>query len=408
MWHNETTTDAPETEPPVFVTDGAPEPTPGWEELGFAPWAEPVFRRLRPALPLLGIYAIVRIGLLLADELSAHISYGTHADGPLTAWDGRWYMTVAAHGYPATAGRVGGHLTYGPQVFEPVFPALIRATEFLGFSAVQAALVVSLVAGAASVILVWRLGVALFGERIGTVGAVLFTVFPGMGVAWGMFYSEAVGLALVAGSLLLMVRGRWVWAGVLGALATATSPMALPLVLAAAVAALQALRRRQGLGALWAVVLVPMGFVGYVLWLGVHYHDVVFWWHLQHQAWGATIDFGRSLLSLFVHPWNGGYQGKGWMEWLGLAAVVVALVTLVRSKIPLLVTAYCLGTFAVMFVSNSLGFKPRLLAWAFPALIAVAALTYRRGWQAIAVSFAFLLPVVFLAYASLGNYMVQP
>jgi hypothetical protein len=33
----------------------------------------------------------------------------------------------------------------------------------------------------------------------------------------------------------------------------------------------------------------------------------------SHQAWGAKVDFGKSLLALLVHPWSGGYQGKvGW------------------------------------------------------------------------------------------------
>jgi hypothetical protein len=229
-----------------------------------------------------------------------------------------------------------------------------------------------------------------------------------MAVAWGRTYSECVGLALVAGCLLLMVKERWAWAGITGAFATATSPMALPLVVAAVVATVQVVRRRQTPRPLIAVALIPTGFIAYIAVLGIRYHDSLYWWHLQHQAWGARVDFGKSLLILLAHPWTGGYQGKGWMEWVGLVVVVVAIVVLVRTKIPLMITFYCCATFALMFVSNSLGFKPRFLTWAFPALIAVAAATRRRGWQPIALTFAFLLPVLFLAYASLGNYMIQP
>ena len=94
----------------------------------------------------------------------------------------------------------------------------------------------------------------------------------------------------------------------------------------------------------------------------------------------------------------------------GLVTVVVAgaVVALVKARPPLLITVYCGGLFVFMFVSNNLGFKPRFVSWAFPALIAVAAVTRRRGWQPIAIAFAMLLPVVFLAYATLGNYMIQP
>jgi len=395
---------------------GPPEPSgPGngerrgrWEDLGFASWVEPAYRALRPALPLLGLYVVVRLGLLLTDALAAHLTYGARPDGPLTAWDGHWYLSVAATGYPAVAPRVGGRLAYGAPGFEPVFPALIRAVQLLRCTPVQAALAVSFVGGAVAVVLVWRLGTALFDARVGSVAAMLFAVFPGMAVAWGMLYCECVGLALVAGSLLCMVKGRWVWAGLLGALATATSPMALPLVLGPVVAVVDDLRHRRTPRALAAVVLVPLGFAAYAGFLALRYHDALFWWHLQAQAWGARVDFGRSLALLLVHPWSGGYQGRGWMEWLGLGAAVAGAVALVRARVPAFVTAYCLGAFAVMLVSNSIGFKPRFLAWSFPALVAAAALTRRRGWQPLLVGFALLLPLVLIAYASLGDYMIQP
>ena len=215
------------------VAESPSKPRPEWQQLGFAPWVEPTYRWFRPVLPVLGIYAMVRVGLAVADALAAHLSYGTHPDGPLTAWDGHWYLAVAARGYPAVAPTAAGHLTYGAAGFEPVFPALIRVMEAAGFTSIQAAVAVSIVAGAVSVVLVWRLATVLFDEQVGRIAAILFIVFPGMAIAWGMTYSESVGMALAAGCLLLMVEERWFWAGVSGALATATSPMALPLAVAA-------------------------------------------------------------------------------------------------------------------------------------------------------------------------------
>jgi hypothetical protein len=300
------------------VAESPSNPRREWQQLGFAPWVEPTYRWFRPVLPLLGIYAIVRVGLLVADALAAHLTYGTHPDGPLTAWDGNWYLSVAAHGYPAVAPTASGHLTYGAAGFEPVFPALIRVTEAAGFTAIQAALFVSIVAGAVSVILVWRLATVIFDERVGSIAAILFIVFPGMAIAWGMTYSECVGLALVAGCLLLMVKERWFWGGVTGALATATSPMALPLAVAALVAVVQALRRRQAPGALIALVLIPMGFVAYAVLLGLRYHDLLYWWHLQHQAWGARVDFGKSLLVLLPTRGQAATRAKG--GWSGSAS----------------------------------------------------------------------------------------
>jgi len=387
------------------VQELPPPVEPSWADLGYAPWVEPFAKKyLRSAVQLLGLYAVVRIGLVLTDVLAAHLKAGGNLDGPLSSWDGGWYLTVAAHGYIP---QHGAHLTFGAGAFEPVFPLLIAALGWMG-GTVAAAATISILAGAASVILVWRLGAAVFDECIGWIGAVLFTVFPGMGIAWGVLYSECVGLALAAACLLLMIRRRWLWSGIFGLLATATSPMALPLALAATVPVIQDLRKRKVPGALLTMVLVPLGFMAYVAYVGAHYHDALYWWHLQHAAWAAVVDWGKSLALLLVHPMTGGYQGKGWMEWLGVAAVAGAIWALVKAKPPAVLTVYCGGVFLLLFASNSLGFKPRLLTWAFPALIAVGAVLRRRGWQIVAIAFAYLVPLVFLIYTTYGNYFSQP
>ena len=363
---------------------------------------------IAPSLRILGIYLVVRIALVLTDVLVAHLSYGANLSGPLHSWDSNWYLVVAAHGYPSVAAKFGGELTYGAGVFLPVFPAIIRAFSFLGLSGVGAALVVSVLAGAVATLLVGRLGVVAVNQEVGWKAAVIFALFPGMGIAWGLFYCECVGLALTAGSLLLMLRERWIWAGVLGALATATSPLALPLVLGAAAPAIHGLRNRQLPGALATVALVPLGFVGFLVFLEARYRDLLFWWHLQHQAWGASVDFGRSLLGLLAHPGTMGYQGPGWLELIGVCAVAAGLLALWRARLPACLNAYCVGVVLLLFVSNSLGFKPRLLTWAFPALVAVAKVVRPRALAAIIGAFAALVPVVFLIYTMFGNTMAQP
>lgn len=384
-----------------------------WEDLGFAPWVEPLFRRAQPYLPtaafVLGVYAVARLIAFMGDLFAAHMSNAGDLTGPMRAWDAQWYLRVAQSFYPAHPAVAQGHLIYGPGGFEPVFPLLIRLVELGGLlTPLQAATIVSISAGAVATILVWRLGAALVDEEVGRIAAVLFVLFPGMAVVWGMLYSECVAFPLVAGSLLLMVRGRWVWAGVLGALATATSPMALPLALPAAAEGVYALIRRRDGRPMVGAMLIPTGFLAYVGMLGLRYHDILFWWHLQRQAWDARVDFGHSLLVLLWHPLQGGYQGKGWMEWIGVAAVLVAVTAIYRGRIRSPVPLYCLGIFGLAFVSNSLGFKPRFLAWAFPALIGLAAIGRRRGWQVTAMFFAGTLPLVFLLYTMNANYIIQP
>ena len=50
-------------------------------------------------------------------------------------------------------------------------------------------------------------------------------------------YAEGLAISLCAVVLLMLDRRRWLAAGVIGALATATSPLALPIVVAGAWAA---------------------------------------------------------------------------------------------------------------------------------------------------------------------------
>ncbi|MHB8189682.1 MAG: hypothetical protein ACYDHP_04530 [Ferrimicrobium sp.] len=363
---------------------------------------------LRMAMPVLGVYLAVRLGLLLADILAAHIGYGGNVSAPMMSWDSHFYVAIARNGYPVVSPVANGRLVYASGAFEPVFPALIYGAMSIGLSPVMATWTVSFLAGALTALVVWRLGTALVGEPAGLNAVVLFAVFPGMSVSWGLFYAECVGLGLVAGSLLLMLRKRWVLAGVLGALATATSPLALPLVAGPIVVIVQAIRRRQVSGALWSLLLVPLGFVGYAAWLGVHYHDPLFWWHLQHEAWGATVDFGASFATILRHPWTGNALGKGWLEWAGITAVVGGLIALWRARLPALINAYVLGVVALLLVSNQLGFKPRLLSWAFPVFIALAATLPGRWRQILIVLFAVLLPVTFFGYVLLGNTVIQP
>lgn len=364
------------------------------------------------AAGLLGVYAVVRTVALVADLLAAHVGYGGQLSGPLVAWDGHFYLQVAAHGYPATSLRSGGQLTYSPAGFEPAYPALIWLFTPVTASATAAAWLVSLLGGAAGTLAVWRLGVAVADETVGWWSGVLFAVFPGMGVVWGILYCECVGLAFAAAALLALVRHRWVWAGVAGGLASFTSPLGLavvPAALAAGVAGWLGPRPRPSWwGPPVAAGLGAGGFLAYVGFLAVRYHDLFYWWHLQRQAWGARVDFGRSLVLLLPHFFAGGYQGKAWLEWIGVVAVAGAVVALVRARLPAALTAYVVAVLLMLFVSNSLGFKPRLLTWAFPALVAVAATVRGRPRAALALGFAGLLPLVLLAYTLLGNTMVQP
>ncbi len=353
------------------------------------------------------LYLGVRAVLLVAAVLAAHQAYRGDLGGPFTAWDSHFYLGIARSGYPPTAPLVGGVLTYSPAGFPPVFPMLIRTVAIIGIPEVGAGIIVSVVAGWVATMMVYRLGSAIGGEDLGYYSALLFMVFPGMGVSWGMIYSESAGTALVAWSLWMMKQERWAWAGALGALATATNPVALALAPAALVPAVQALRRHRFPMALLTAFMTPLGLLAFAVWEAVRYHDLLFYWHLQHQAWGVAIDWGNGLIFLLPHLWQHGYQGPAWLEWISLVAVIGAAVALSNAELPGFVTTYTVAALLELALTNQ-GLKVRLLTWAFPALIAVAATAKARTKNALVLLFMGLVPIVFLAYATLGNTMSQP
>ena len=255
---------------------------------------------------------------------------------------------------------------------------------------------------------VWQLGTAVGGGELGYGSAILFMTFPGMAVSWGLIYSESVGTPLVAIALVLMMRGRWVAAGIAGGLASATSPVALALVVPALFVAVQEMRLHHRLSrALYTAVLCPVGFVAFVLSDGIRYHDLLYYWHLQHDAWGVDVDFGKGLVLLLGHLWQGGYQGPAWLEWVAVVAVLLAGWAMYKARLPGFITAYVVATILLLFLSNQ-GLKPRLLTWAFPALIAVAAALKPRSRNTLALAFMGLMPILFLAFTTLGSHMVQP
>ncbi len=357
---------------------------------------------------MVAAYAGIRLYLLWLDVVAAKRSFNGNLDGPILGWDAHHYLQLAASGYPVVAPRVDGQLTYSNGVFGPLFPWLIRLVHESSLPLVDAAVVVSVVGGLVATMCLWGLAASITDEATGLSSAMIFLAFPGMAVVWGMLYSECVGLALAIASLLLMLQRRWVAAGILGALAVLTSPLALALVVPALARALVELRRRQVSQAWLSVAIIPTGFLLFAGWLAIRYHDALFWWHLQRQGWGTYVDFGSSFVHLLSHWSKIGGQGPAWMEWIALVVVAGGVVALVLAKLPLELNAYCAAILTVLVVTNNLGFKPRLLTWAFPMAIAAAVVLPRIARRALITTFLLLMPVVFILYTTMGNSVAQP
>jgi hypothetical protein len=288
-----------------------------------------------------------------------------------SSWDGLWYLRIVRFGYPR---HVQAHVTYNVldarAAFFPVFPMLVRAfNKVMPGGDTVSALFINFVLGAVAVFLVGVMARRLYNDQVAAKAMVLAAVFPGSFVL-SFVYSEALLLVLAMGCLLCLMSQRWVAAGVLAALGTATRPNGLALVLACAVAAVIAIRQHRDWKALLAPAIAPAGFVAFQLWLGHHANEAGVWFGLT-----ALRKTFNAFASPLTSPTN-----------IVTAASVVATAMLIyflwRRRLPLPAVAYCAGILFLMVLPSTVTARPRFLYTALPLFISAAAYRHedRRDW----------------------------
>ncbi|MFJ5828439.1 glycosyltransferase family 39 protein [Streptomyces sp. NPDC093089] len=331
--------------------------------------ARPVLPRTPLAAALGGYVATRSIGLVVL----AIVAAVTGKDGLHRLkgrWDSVWYVRIAEHGYGYEVVLPNGDV-HADLAFFPLFPALERGlSAVLAVDAGTAGLVVSWSAGVAAAWGIYRCGAEVGGERVGVLLAVLWGVYPTAFVQ-SMAYTETLFTALAAWSLYAVLRGRWVLAGVLCAAAGLTRPTAAALVAAVGITAVVTVVRERRVSPRLAagVVIAPLGWLGYIVYVGVREGSATAYFGVQ-AAWGNSIDGGVAL-ARFV-------AGLPWPAALGLCAALALLgwlvVLCVRQGQPLPLLVYTIGVVFVSLVGAAyFGSRPRLMMPAFGLLLPPAA-----------------------------------
>ena len=189
--------------------------------------------------PLLS-WACVALVLLWVQQVAFDIVYrGAHGLGALLptewhayagriAWDSGLYLRVAEFGY-----RPGEGL-------EPGFPAYalaIRALHAVGVDLQTAAVLLSLVFGLTATLLFWRwMEGRSIDPRTRRLALWLFLLYPYAFMMFGVAYSDPMLLAAVLAVALCADDRRWLLAGLIGGVATATRPTGLVVLVYLAVA----------------------------------------------------------------------------------------------------------------------------------------------------------------------------
>jgi mannosyltransferase PIG-V len=234
---------------------------------------------------------------------------------PAVRWDAHWYLDIAQHGYRREAIE---------PAFFPLYSVLLRALGEVTRSEVFAAIAVSLVAFTVAMVLLHRLTALELGTEVAGRTVVLIAFFP-TALFFSAVYTESLFLALELGAFYAARRGRWAWAGGLGALGSATrntgwllAPVLLVLYLygpredrAPDRAGAAGPRPRYALrpDAVW-LALVPLGLLVYLVYMRAHFGDFLAPYHAQDY-------FQRRFDGPLSALWQGGEKA-----WDGLSGIL--------------------------------------------------------------------------------------
>ncbi|MDJ0465087.1 glycosyltransferase family 39 protein [Streptomyces sp. H27-C3] len=338
---------------------------------------ERVVRPLRRAAPaLLGYFALRMLGVVVLGHWSHLRGHGLWP-ALATSWDSGWYLEIADQGYDSALGtrRNSNNLA-----FFPLYPALVKAVA--GFTPGSRASVGLLIAAACSLVAAWgifAIGDHLYGRRAGTALTVLWGSMPVAIVQW-MGYTEALFTALTAWALYAVLTGRWLWAGSLAALAGLTRPTGIAVAAAVSVTAAvllwQSWRRERGVdrAVLAAGLLAPLGWFGYVAWVG-----------LRLGRWDGYF----AVQKLWLNEWDGGadtlremrrfllYQSRPHLFLVVVTVVLIASVALylvcLADRLPLPLLVFTGVLLLVVIGSGGVYFpRARFLVPGFPLLLPIA------------------------------------
>jgi hypothetical protein len=296
-----------------------------------------------------------------------------HAE--LNRWDADWYRKVVLHGYPHDLPRTAEGVGQSTVAFFPGFPLLVRFVRFVtGLSPTAAATATATTCAVLACILLWVLARRVADRGVADRTVALFAFFPGS-LVLTLPYAEPLMLVLVLGCLLCLLERRFLPAGVLAALATATRPNAIVLVACCAFEGFLVLREtkdRRGLGRpIVATALAPLGFLAFMafLWLRTGHADA--WFATQRGGWleHLSITAPGHWVTLFLdHPEHPGIATVS----IGLLFLVVAAAVTAWSRLPGVLHVYTAGIVGLALFSYTLGARPRFLLTAFPLFIGLA------------------------------------
>jgi hypothetical protein len=188
-------------------------------------------RRERALWPPLAAWSAAALFLLGMAVATGHDPFQTRV---WARWDSGLYFDIARHGYTVFPCPTEPGDWCGNAAWFPLYPWLIRCLHAVGLPLAPAAIVLSWLLTAATLVLLW----ICFLDRRLTLASGIVLVYaafaPGQVFDFAAYPLALLTLATVA-HFALLARGRWVAAGLAGFAAALSYPLGLLLAPAAAV-----------------------------------------------------------------------------------------------------------------------------------------------------------------------------
>lgn len=324
---------------------------------------------LRDAWPALAAYVAIRsVGLLvlLAWADARHRSLAE----ALARADAGHYLEIAERGYDLGLGPGPSNLA-----FFPLYPALEAGlARITPLDHIQSGLAVAWLAALVAAWGIYAVGAKVGGRTVGVMLAAVWAALP-HAIVESMPYTESLFTAFAAWTLFAVLEERWLTTGFLCLLAGLTRPNASALILVVGLAATVAVVRQRDAWRPWiAMVLAPLGWLAYLVWVGGRTGRVDGWYHIQSRQWHSSFDAG-------VYTVRMTWKVLATASRLELVLVTITLVSALALFVLCLIDrqTWPLLLYSGLMLITAIGTagyynaKARLLLPAFPLLLPIAA-----------------------------------
>jgi len=294
-------------------------------------------------------------------------------------WDALHYQKLAEFGYTAT----------GPMrpsmVFYPLYPWLIRLFTFLTNDYVVSSFIISAAATVVACVIFYNLIRLEYSRQTALCSVWFLVIFP-TSYFLHIGYTESLFLALALGCIYSARTNNWMLAGIIGALACLTRANGLVLIPALGIEIIHQFwtTRRWRSDWLW-VVLIPLGFCGYLAVIGNAAGDPFAFMAIRTEAFYIST----------APPWTGVMLAIGQIGGSPVQAqivgvqeftfIVLGFVCAIFSwfKLRPIYSVWITCCWLLVVSVNYVASVPRYTLTMFPIFILFALLARQRFWLAV-------------------------